>query len=341
MKHFHCDCGQRVFFENHVCLACGRALGFDFPALTIKSLTDGPGGELQAADGSRYRRCRNQIEHLNCNWLVAVDDDQALCASCRLNEVIPALDRAGNLELWTRVERAKRRLLYSLGKLALPLAPAIGRSLRFRILEDRRRNPDVFESFVATAHHDGAITVNIAEADDAVRHAVREQMQERYRTVLGHLRHESGHFYFNTLVDTDARLAEFRELFGDERSDYASAVQRHYESGPPTDWPEHYVSAYASAHPAEDFAETFAHFLHIDDALETAQAAGIQKGSNDSGDGRGDWIGRWAELSVTLNEILRSLGVDDPYPFVLTQPVRRKLDFIDRLVCRPVSRPDG
>ena len=339
MKSFHCDCGNRVFFDNDACLACGRALGFEFATLRLLSLA-AEGADRVAADGMRFRPCANQLEYGNCNWLLGVDDPGALCPSCRLNEVIPALSEADNRRLWTRVEQAKRRLLYSLRKLGLPLArPDGGQPLRFRILEDRRRNPAVLESFIATAHRDGAITINIAEADDAARHAVREQMQERYRTVLGHLRHEAGHYYFGTLVDSAGRLGQCRVLFGDERSDYDEAMRRHYVNGPPADWPERFVSAYASSHPAEDFAETFAHFLHIDDALETARAGGLSAAGIHAPEGHGDWIGDWVELSVILNEILRSLGADDPYPFVLTQPVQDKLNFIDRLVCRRAGPP--
>lgn len=296
-------------------------------------------GDLTDGQGRRYRRCGNHVNYGNCNWLIAAEDDGALCASCRLNDVVPALNRAGNLKLWTRLERAKRRLLYSLFKLGLPISGRPGQSgLRFRFMEDRRRNPAVIETFVVTAHRDGAITINIAEADDAVRHAVREQMQERYRTVLGHLRHESGHFFFTRLANTPARLEECRELFGDERADYDSALRSYYQNGAAADWPERFVSAYASAHPSEDFAETFAHLLHIEDALETARDAGL---APVRGEKEGDWLTDWIGLSITLNEILRSLGADDPYPFVITEPVKLKLQFMNRLVRRPGAPADG
>ena len=339
MKAFFCDCGNRVFFDNDRCLACQRALGFDADRLTMVTLTESENGDLEAADGRPFRRCANYRDYGNCNWLIAADSAESLCGSCRLNDLVPGLDSADTIKLWTRVEQAKRRLLYSLRALELPLAG--DRPLRFRILEDRRRNPDVLESFVATAHLDGTITLNIAEADDAVRHAVREQMQERYRTMLGHLRHEIGHYYFGRLVDTPELLAECRERFGDERSDYASALTRHYDAGPPPNWPDRFVSAYASAHPAEDFAETFAHFLHIDDALETARTAGLATGDSPGRQVGDDWISDWISLSITLNEILRSLGADDPYPFVLAPPVQAKLEFIDRLVRRRAAPPDG
>ena len=343
MKNFYCDCGQRVFFDSDSCLACGRWLGFDPAWLGVVSLSGPAGGVLEAGDGSLYRHCANAAAYRNCNWLLAADEAEERCVSCRLNRVIPDLDQPGNLQLWTRVEQAKRRLLYSLLKLRLPIESREGGvGMRFRIMEDQRRNPAVFETFVATAHYDGTITVNILEADDAARHAVREQMQERYRTVLGHLRHESGHYYFSRLANTPELLDACRRLFGDERSDYAAAIQTHYDQGPPPDWPEHYVSAYASAHPAEDFAETFAHFLHIDDALETARTAGLAPGgASQAAMGSGNWVDDWIGLAITLNEILRSLGADDPYPFVLTEPVRDKLQFMNRLVRRQAGPTGG
>jgi hypothetical protein len=161
-------------------------------------------------------------------------------------------------------------------------------------------------------------------------------MLERYRTVLGHLRHEAGHFYFNVLVRGD-EIDNCRVLFGDERQDYAATLERYYANGPAKDWHQNYVSAYASAHPSEDFAETFAHVLHIDDALESAYATGLAQTLRDSG---GTWIDAWVDLSITLNEVLRSLGSEDPYPFVLGQAVRKKLEFVSRLVNPPAS-PSG
>jgi len=338
MKSFSCDCGSKVFFDNDCCLSCGRQLGFDASRLSMVTL-ENIGGALADAQERCYRRCGNYRDYGNCNWLLPANDDSALCASCRLNDVVPALDRPDNLKLWTRMEQAKRRLLYSLFKLRLQISGRGGQSgLRFCFLEDRQRNPAVFENFVATAHLDGTITINIAEADDAVRHAVREQMHERYRTVLGHLRHESGHFFFPRLADTPERLEECRELFGDERVDYESTLRSYYQNGPVADWPEHFVSAYASAHPAEDFAETFAHLLHIEDALETARDAGMELGTEGW---EGDWLSDWIGLAITLNELLRGLGADDPYPFVLTEPVMLKLQFMNRLVRRPGAQADG
>jgi len=288
------------------------------------------GGVFATADGTLVRRCRNFYAYDNCNWLVPVDDPESLCLSCRLNQVIPNLDRPGNLDLWTKIERAKRRLLYTLLDLHLPLQEGDGRpGLRFSFMEDRLRNPDVREKIVLTGHSGGRITVNLAEADDAARHAHRELMRERYRTLLGHLRHEAGHHYHGLLTERPEALEEARRLFGDERLEYDGALAAYYELGPPADWHERYLSAYAAAHPLEDFAETFAHYLLIVDALETAESAGLA-----SFDLTAPWIVRWMELSVTLNELNRSSGLDDAYPFVLTRPVVEKLELMDRLVRR-------
>lgn len=326
MKSFHCDCGQRVFFENARCLNCGRTLGFDPGRLDMVALEEKE-GDLEAADGRQFWHCRNRVEYNNCNWLLPVDSTDSLCLSCGMNRVIPTLSKPRNLTLWTRVEEAKRRLVYSLLRYDMPFT-SNGTRLNFRIMEDRRRNPEVLESFIAIGHLDGTITINVAEADDAARHAIREQLQERYRTVLGHLRHEAGHFYFNVLVREDA-LGDCRELFGDEREDYKGALDRYYAEGPAAQWPDRFVSAYASAHPAEDFAETFAHVLHIHDALETARASGVAPEAGDSG---GGWIDDWVRLAITLNEVMRSLGSEDPYPFVLAEEAKRKLEFVSRLL---------
>jgi hypothetical protein len=334
MKLFHCHCGNRVFFDNTACQACSRQLGFDPESLQVIALDASNDGRLTTPAGVLYRRCSNFHRYYNCNWLLHAKDQNNLCFSCGMNEVIPALDRPGNLRLWTRIEEAKRRLLYSLLSFGLPLDG--GHAPKFRFLEDSRRNPDVYEDFVLTGRLDRTITINIAEADDVARQAVREQMHERYRTVLGHLRHESAHFYFDLLTSEPALLDRCRELFGDERADYQAALKRYYDQGPPSDWPQNYVSAYACSHPAEDFAETFAHFLHITDALESARAGKMAPQAVDLDDG--GWLEAWIDLSITLNEISRSLGADDPYPFLLPQPVRRKLDFIDQLVRQQAAR---
>ncbi len=337
MKPFFCDCGQRVFFDSTECVSCQGVLGFDPQRLTLLALGDGPHPGVLAAGGQQFRHCRNRIEYRACNWLLPAHDPGAYCESCRRTLVLPSLEVPANLRRWQRLEQAKRRLLYTLLSLGLPL-DSVGHlpALRFRFLEDQRTNPRVPDEFVTTGHQAGVITINAAEADDARRAVVREEMQERYRTLLGHFRHESGHFYFEYLVGDEA-IGQFRSLFGDERSDYAQALKAYYAHGPAVDWPARWVSAYATAHPLEDWAESFAHYLHIVDALDTAHGFGVTE-QVVSGAPASDWIGEWAELAVALNELNRSLGVDDPYPFVLPASVVGRLAFIHQRVERAAGR---
>ena len=328
MKRFACACGQRLFFEDYACLACGREVGFALGIMDFVSRPPGP-GEFIDALGQSWRPCRNRAQYGVCNWLVRAADDNPLCRACRLNRVIPNLDRARNRTLWARMEQAKRRLIYSLLALGLPVDGVTGRApLGFEFLEDRRSNPRVAENFVMTGHRAGIITINLLEADHSARHAVREEMKERYRTLLGHFRHESGHYFWDWILPPGEALEAFRRLFGDERGDYDMAIRRYYRQGPAPNWPERYVSAYASAHPMEDWAECWAHYLHIVDGLETARANGLL-----SEDPSPDWdreLATWMDGSVKLNELNRSLGTEDPYPFVLNPTVRDKLGFIHR-----------
>jgi hypothetical protein len=334
VKRLECACGLRVFFENTKCFGCGRFLGFVPEALTMSRLEPVGASLFETSAGRRVKRCRNATDHGNCNWVLPVDDPSSLCRSCGANRTIPDITIADNLLLWTKVEQAKRRLLYTLLDLRL-LSSSGGRGdwPTFEFLEDRRRNPNVAEDFVATGHLGGVITLNLSEADDVAREAQREEFVERYRTVLGHLRHEAGHFVFPRLTSGPDDLDAVRRLFGDERQEYGAALSRHYQNGPPTNWAERHISPYASVHPREDFAETFAHYLLIVDALETAGASGL----GSIGEGL-PWIRRWIEIAIALNELSRSLGSGDAYPFTLTPPVIEKLELVARLVSG-FSRP--
>jgi len=263
MKVFHCDhCSALVFFENVSCMSCGHALAYFPERETV--------GSIEKAGESRP--CANYSKHEVCNWAVPADDPNPLCRSCRLTRVIPDLGVPGNKAAWFRLEAAKRRLVYSLLHLGCPLEGKTeqpGRGLAFEFLADTPTGK------VATGHANGLITINIAEADDAEREKRRVRLHEPYRTLVGHMRHEVGHYYWDRLVRDAPRLERFRELFGDERKDYAQALQAHYMDGPPTDWQECFVSAYAASHPWEDWAETWAHYLHSTDTLEIAAASGL------------------------------------------------------------------
>lgn len=310
-------CGQLLFFENSACLRCGNALGFDWAMRELWTRPEAP-------------RCAN-FARIGCNGLA--EEAGALCFACRSTRTRPNDDDSVGLGQWADAERAKRRLLFELGELGLPTA-----GLSFDLLSSSH-GP------VTTGHLDGLVTLDLAESDDAERETRRVQMGEPYRTLLGHMRHEVGHFYFPVLVDTDERLAMARALFGDERADYQEALDRHYADGPPDDWAQSFVSAYATMHPAEDWAETFAHVLHLHDALQTAREYGVRvEGPPGRPDlhaepvavagqvGLREVLDDWLGLSYALNALNRSLGHDDLYPFVLTGPVIEKLDLVDDLV---------
>jgi hypothetical protein len=333
MRTFRCTCGNRVFFESTRCLGCGATLGFDPGRLAVVPLREAEEGLLAGPDGQRYRLCANGAAWGICNWLVPAESGATRCRSCALTRTVPMLEWDDNVTLWGILEEAKQRLVYSLLALGLPVVdrgqdPEGG--LGFDFLEDRRRNPQVAAEHVLTGHGQGIITVNLAEADHLAREAERHRLGEAYRTPLGHLRHESGHYYFERLVHGGGHEDEFRALFGDERADYEAALARYY-AAPCAAGCDAWISAYASAHPLEDWAECWAHYLHMADTLETAEAFGLLDGSLRLLD-FDNTLAQWLDLGVALNALNRSLGLTDAYPFVLTPPVVEKLRFLHRLI---------
>jgi hypothetical protein len=287
--------------------------------------------------------------------LVAAKDTEDLCISCRLNRTIPDLGDEDNREYWRTIELAKRRLISQLLALDLPVVSKkqdTERGLAFDLLRSPESGPKVL-----TGHASGLITINIEEADDAIRERIRTDLHEPYRTLLGHFRHEIGHYYWDRLIWSSRWIEPFRVLFGDERTSYSDAIEANYEHGPPADWATEHISAYASAHPWEDWAETWAHYLHIVDSLDTAMAHGLDADDlemeiapftradlYDPDDPYADRIlfllNSWIEMVTVLNEVARSLGHPDFYPFVMPQAVVKKLHFIN-LVIRDVQDRDG
>ena len=358
MRVFHCDhCGNPVFFENVVCGKCKHQLAFLPDVKIVASLDRGEKSQkaeessiwsspAPSAAGKKYRLCKNYIDHNVCNWAIPAEDSNPYCPSCRLTTVIPDLSVDKNHDLWFRLETAKRRLIYSLIEFGLPLLSKKDDAvmgLDFHFLGDPVGGPRVL-----TGHDNGLITVNIDEADDVVREERRVSMHEPYRTLLGHFRHEIGHYYWDVLIKDSPEIDAFRAMFGDERADYDLALKNHYTNGPRPDWQQDFVSEYASVHPWEDWAETWAHYLHMTDTLETAARCGMslhpdrkdepsmeKQPSKPAHEQRFDEIiNNWLPLTYVLNSLNRGMGLPDAYPFVLLQPAIEKLRFVHETICR-------
>ena len=329
MRLFTCpNCRQTVYFDNGTCGQCGTSIGYDPAANSMVAISD----------ASPY--CAN-AQHGACNWIAP---EGGFCTACRHNETVPDISNAANLSDWQILERAKKRLFYSLIRLGLPLITKDEdqqRGLAFNFLADTGVEK------VMTGHANGVITIALAEADDVEREKRRSEMGEPYRTLLGHFRHETAHYYWDLLVSGTGWLERCRAVFGDDTADYHEALKIHYANGAPPDWPQRFVSSYASSHPWEDFAETWAHYLHIADTLETARSLGVS--TEPPRDRSGDLSAEvdfqpyhttdtqrlteaWVGVSVMLNELNRSMGLPDAYPFVLSGAIVEKIDLIARLV---------
>ncbi|MFS2327541.1 putative zinc-binding metallopeptidase [Brucella sp. H1_1004] len=350
MQLYRCDIsGTPIYFENTTSLGAGNArVGFVSDTLTLHTLNqvDDQLWSVPSREGELWRFCQN-AEVDRSNWLVKADGPQTLAVPARYNRKIPDIQTPNGLERFRKIGAAQRHLFYSILRFGLPcpgrdIDPQGG--LVFDFMEDTfDDHGNVVPAM--TGHEDGLISLRAAEADDDVRESVRVAMGEPYRTLLGHFRHEIGHFYFQQLIDGSEMITEARILFGDEREDYAAALKRNYEQGPPKDWDENFVSTYASCHPSEDFAECWAHYFHIVDTLESAHAFGLTieplkhreletevafdpyRANNAT-----QIVEAWVPISLALNTFQRSMGQADIYPFVLPTPVVEKLDFIHRTI---------
>lgn len=338
MKTFYCRCGNTIFFENTVCTACGRVLGFDPHSLQLLSFDQLGGGEWETVDHFHFKPCHNYSEFQVCNWVLPFHSTNTYCVACSLNQMIPALTAPEKRLWWANMEMAKRRLLFTLLSLSLPIENKAqhGNGLAFAFLEDKRMNPAVEEEYVITGHEQGLITVNLAEADDANREYTRVIMGEPYRTLLGHFRHESGHYYFDRLIKYSSHLPTFRQLFGDETEDYDTAIEHYYRQRESLlnngAWQQgEFISCYAQAHPLEDWAECWAHYLHMVDTLETAAEFGIIGAGFNRTDFE-SWLPYWERVTVALNALNRSMGLRDAYPFVLSAPVLTKIHFVHQVI---------
>jgi len=356
LKLFTCPrCGNAVHFENTQCVGCGSPLGYVPERFEVVTLEQRDGSFVSLSKGGEaYALCGNAAS-VACNWLVPINAGETFCEACRYNRMIPPLSDETIVRNWAKLEVAKRHLFYSLMRWHLPRSPrGVDRQegLAFDFLVDERKEDGTTKP-VMTGHESGLITINVAEADDAERERRRTAMGEPYRTLIGHFRHEIGHYYWDRLVRDGGKLDGFRTLFGDEREDYGEALKRHHNNGPRPGWTQAFISAYATAHPWEDFAETWAHYIHIVDGLETAEAFGIRTGlgATQSGSVKDEGsrfepysaasarelVDSWVPLTIAVNSINRSMGQPDLYPFVISKPVVDKLQFIHSLIHAPLK----
>lgn len=351
---YSCRCERPVYFNNSVCLGCKAELGYEPELQLVSSLTAGSKDGTWTADAQKdedkalWKRCENFDSPAGCNWMVRDEEEETLCRSCRLNNTIPTLDDPDNCRWWRKIENAKRRLVAQLLNLELPILSKVSEDPEHGVMFDFLRSPKKGPR-VLTGHANGLITINVEEADDSIREKTRHEMGEPYRTLLGHFRHEIGHYYWDRLVADTPWLEKFRELFGDEREDYAEALKRNYEEGPPPNWADQYITSYAAVHPWEDWAETWAHFMHVVDSLDTALRFGLRGEDveqavepfsiEDLYDPKAPdaqrmilLVNSWVQLTTVLNELSRSMGQHDFYPFVMSRAVLRKMHFIQMIV---------
>ena len=349
-RSYKCRCGNPLFFANTLCLACNSQLGFLPDELLVAALEPrsetGTWRAQWRLDPLKF--CANRDSAAACNWMLSAANPNDYCIACRLNRMVPDLNDPDNVRYWRSIEGAKRRLVSQLLSMGLPVRSKVAEDPEHGVMFDFLRSPKEGPQ-VMTGHASGLITINVEEADDAKREAIRHAMREPYRTLLGHFRHEIGHYYWDRLIWETERLEPFRALFGDERASYADALRRNYEQGPPANWAEAYISSYATMHPWEDWAETWAHYMHVTDSLGTAMGYGVNL---ERDEGRVHRFGRdalyapddpfadqflhllnaWLRMTVLLNELARSMGQPDFYPFVMSKPAVAKLQFVQMVV---------
>lgn len=329
MRAFKCRvCSSPLVIDDMECSVCHTVTGYSRLEGDMVPVVE---GAYLDAGGARWFRCRNR-ELSGCNWLVPYEGEQ--CFSCDLTRTRPPDVDLEGLALYPVAEAAKRHLVAELDRIGLPIvtrADDADAGLCFDLLSSVNEK-------ITMGHVNGVVTIDLAEGDDVVRVRMQREFGEPFRTMLGHFRHEIGHYYEMHLVHADDVVARTRELFGDETVDYQAAIDRHYREGPPRGWESSYISSYATMHPFEDFAETFAHFLHIRDAVDTANNFGLISDDDDTvlfGDLVRD---TWIPLSTALNQINRSMGRRPLYPFRLPDRVIEKLDFVAKLAADAATR---
>ncbi|WP_210465426.1 zinc-binding metallopeptidase family protein [Rufibacter roseolus] len=351
MKTFHCSCGNKLFFENSFCVSCNREVGWCPVCEGMHAMElDGKGGYTctNKECGAHVVKCYNYSTYNVCNRMVETPAGQPhkfdqLCEYCQLTETIPDLSVEGNAQKWYDLEVAKRRLLYLLDELGLPYgskAENFELPLSFDFKEDVEASPILGwiglekGEKVFTGHADGKITINLSEADPVEREKLRVSFGETHRTLIGHFRHEVGHYYWQLLVQNKDEEA-YKAVFGDhENPTYSEAMDLYYKNGPKPNWQNSYISAYATMHSWEDFAETWGTYMDMMAVLDTADNHDLlELPSDDLVDTQlEEMLTRYADLSLKVNEVNRSLGLPDLLPETFSEPVIEKLRYIHRLI---------
>ncbi|MGV0991015.1 MAG: zinc-binding metallopeptidase family protein [Mycobacterium sp.] len=354
MRAFACPvCHVFTPFEADRCPSCGASVGLHLPTQSMVAVVD----DEATLDGQLWLRC-TQADPLGCNWLVPAEQDAAARGRCLPDSLIrrrPDPDDTIALEKLAPTAMALRRLVYQLLDLGLPVDPYWRRDggLAFDLLSSFSTGEKVM-----IGHANGVITIDLVESLDAYRESLRVRLGEPYRTMLGHFRHEAGHYYQSILVENgpgaERHLDRCRQLFGDELADYPAAIQRHYKFGAPGDWPTSFISEYATMHPWEDFAECFAHYLHITDTLDTTSEAGmvlradmVQFGAPHDVTPLKSYadvpitrlLSDWSWVSLFLNRVNAAMGKNPLYPFEISAPVAEKLGFVHAVLRDPQPIP--
>ncbi len=326
MQTFNCQCGNTLFFDSNFCVNCKRDTVTCPHCANVTPVEETPSGALQCGNtacGALLRRCSNDLQYDACNRALDANDVNALCSYCRLNSVVPDLSRNENVTLWRKLEAAKHRVLWVVERLGFPVSGnnALQPNLTFEFKSDENGK-------VSTGHADGCITISLREADSVEREKTRVEFQEPKRTLVGHFRHELGHYYWDLLV-RDFRVEESRRLFGDERNPtYADSQKRYYQQGPAKNWQQSYVSGYASMHPWEDFAETFQAYLDMATILSTTEHFGLVTTSYENFD---SMLAAYSRVGIIANELNRDMGLLDLVPQIFNDFVVEKLRFIHQL----------
>ena len=356
MRLFACDhCGNTIYFENVVCEYCGHQLGY-LPRhnALVALVEDGGLWSTRSFPDDSYVFCVNAKDGA-CNWLITAEPDgDIFCVACRHDLTIPPLDDPVSLKRWQAIQRAKKRLFYSLLRLGMPLETrgenhACGLGFRFPTGIPAKSDG------VSGGHGSGVITIALTEADDVDGEARRAATEQPHRTMLERFRQEIGRYYWDLLIAGTPRLKRFAKAFGGAGQD--RMLQTPHAPRSPQGPPRGQIRAYSTAHPRESFAESFAHYCHITDAVEVAAAFGVQSRPGRHGDKSApaapfdpyasgtieQLLENWTSVTSLLDNFNWSMGHPDAFPFVLSPEVIERLGFIHELVHErpPQARADA